>query len=62
MPNDPEINGNEESNGYYGRCPKCKARIWIDPANPEDCPSCVEGREWEPDSLANFGLSEDDFR
>jgi len=60
-----------ELNGNYGRCPNCKRRIWVESHCVAECDSCGwsehekedEGRVHDgPQTLADVGMCEDDFR
>lgn len=53
-----------EENGTYGACKVCGCRTWIESGCARLCGGCEDGddRPAEPDTLANLGLSVEDFR
>jgi hypothetical protein len=55
-----------EENGGYGRCVVCRRKIWIESGCAPLCDGChyedEDNPPQEPDTLANLGLSEADFR
>ncbi len=62
-----------EENGSYGRCPSCRRRIWVESGCLAECGACgwdarpEEDREDEvrdcgPQTLADVGMCEADFR
>jgi hypothetical protein len=58
-----------EENGSYGACESCGRKTWIEFGCAKLCMSCEHQSaeeppepDAEPDTLANLGLSEADFR
>jgi hypothetical protein len=54
-----------EENGSYGACEGCGCRIWIESGCAKVCDSCEAGIDPEfgrPQTLADVGMCEADFR